>query len=104
MKMRLVSLSLMLLAVSGCALNDAYLPPLAMLHPNVMFAPHPHLNPAFADLGNVRSEWPTSDAYFARPENLRYREQIYDIQGTSFRNTHFPIRRFQLIREGSAIR
>lgn len=102
MTMRLASLGLMLMAISGCAMNDTYLPPLATIHANVMFDPHP--NPAFADLGNVRSDWPSTDGYYRNPENLQYRERIYDIQGNSLRNYNFPIRRFQLIREGSAVR
>ncbi len=95
-------LALSLFAVCGCASTDTYLPPLATIHPNVLFDRHP--NPQFADLGNIRSDWPSSDAYFADPENLTYRERIYDIQGTNFRNFGFPIRRFQLTREGSGVR
>lgn len=102
MKMRLASLALMLIAMSGCASNETYLAPLATIHPNVMFDPNP--NPAFADLGNVRSDWPSTDGYYANPEKLRYQERIYDIQGYNFRNYRFPIRRFRLIREGSAVR
>ncbi len=102
MRMQLASLALLFLAGMGCASTDTYLPPLATIHPNVMFDPNP--NPAFADLGNVRSDWPSTDGYYANPEKLRYRERIYDIQGNMFRNYNFPIRRFQLTREGSAIR
>ncbi len=98
----LLSLGTLLVAGSGCAMSDTYLPPLATIHSNVMFDPNP--SPAFADLGNVRSDWPSTDGYYANPEKLQYRERIYDIQGNNFRNYQFPIRRFQLTREGSAVR
>lgn len=102
MTMRLASLAIFLLAFTGCSMNEVYMAPLASIHQSVLFDPHP--NPRFADLGNVRNQWPTSDAYFADPENLSYSERIYDIQGNNFYNNNFPIRRFQMIREGSAIR
>ncbi|HNO78858.1 MAG TPA: hypothetical protein PKN33_12435 [Phycisphaerae bacterium] len=102
MRMQLASLALMVIALSGCAQNDTYLPPLVTMHPNVMFDPHP--NAMLADLSNVRSDWPSTDGYYANPEKLNYRERIYDIQGYNFRNYRFPIRRFQLTREGSAVR
>ncbi|NOX58071.1 MAG: hypothetical protein GXP29_04340 [Planctomycetes bacterium] len=99
---KLVILGVSLIAISGCAMNGPYIPPVAMIHETALFDPFP--NPRFADLGNVRSDWPSSDAYFANPEHLEYEERIYDIQGYNNNNNSYPIRRFQLRRTGSGVR
>ena len=78
--------------------------------PQAAVALNEHLifNPEWTGIGPVeygREEWPSTVAYSASGEDVRYQERIIDWQWGSIRPTHWGYyRRFTSVRTGRAVR
>lgn len=65
---------------------------------SMLFDPHPALNNA--GQYSARAGWPTASTYIEDGEQIHYRVQFYDYQGTPFHGRDYFVRRFTAVREG----
>jgi len=52
----------------------------------------------------VRSDWPSTDAYYATGQTIFFRERFYDYQGPGIRHQDHTYRRFTSYRTGVGYR
>ena len=86
--------SLLAAMLAGCA--GAHRP--TFYRASMLFDPIPTLHNAGEYA--ARAGWPTASTYIDDGEQIRYRVQFYDYQGTPFHGRNYFIRRFTAVREG----